>query len=321
MWGFPDGELAVGFSRFATAYDTPASVSHGSPGKDRLLVRSCDGGESWTAVEQLAPEAGAVPLPDGVEFDPSAPDSVLYATGPHQQDRVIDLHVFRSPDRGHTWYGPTAFWCSRFQYNAVRSSFLVRPDGALLLFANGGWDEDNEHTSFPVVYGSIDGGGHWGLIGQVEPEPRATMAIMPQCALLPDGTMLMSVRRQYDGYSAYTQIYASADKGRTWKYRSRVNDWGSPASLTLLPDGRLVCVYGYRQQPWGIRAAVSEDRGHTWGDELVLRDDGGSWDLGYPRTVLRPDGALVTSYYFNDRDDATWQDGGVRYIAATIWRI
>jgi len=44
-----------------------------------------------------------------------------------------------------------------------------------------------------------------------------------------------------------------------------------------------------------------------------LRKDGGTWDLGYTRTVQRPDGKLVTVYYFNDSKDSE------RYIAATIW--
>jgi hypothetical protein len=51
----------------------------------------------------------------------------------------------------------------------------------------------------------------------------------------------------------------------------------------------------------------------SWGDEIVLRRDGGSWDLGYPRTVQRLDGKLVTVYYFNT--DAK----GERFIGATIW--
>gem|GEM_PF-4111678 len=38
------------------------------------------------------------------------------------------------------------------------------------------------------------------------------------------------------------------------------------------------------------------------------------WDLGYPRTVQRPDGKIVTMYYFNDASSKE------RYIAATIWR-
>lgn len=83
----------------------------------------------------------------------------------------------------------------------------------------------------------------------------------------------------------------------------------------------MVCVYGYRAAPYGIRATVSDDSGATWGPEMVLRDDGGSGDLGYPRTVLREDGTLVTAYYFNSKDDTIQHHGGVRHIAATLWSI
>ncbi len=62
-----------------------------------------------------------------------------------------------------------------------------------------------------------------------------------------------------------------------------------------------------------MRARLSKDNGRTWGEEIVLRDDGGCWDLGYPRTVQRKDGKIVTIYYFNDDRDKE------RYIAATIW--
>jgi hypothetical protein len=76
-----------------------------------------------------------------------------------------------------------------------------------------------------------------------------------------------------------------------------------------------VCLtYGYRDPPFGMRARLSEDGGVTWGPERVLRDDAGCHDLGYPRTVQRPDGTIVTVYYFNDRPD------GERYIAATLWK-
>jgi len=53
-----------------------------------------------------------------------------------------------------------------------------------------------------------------------------------------------------------------------------------------------------------------DGRGRT---EIVLRDDGGGTDIGYSRTVQRPDGRIVTIYYFHD------QPKGDRYIAATIW--
>ena len=61
-------------------------------------------------------------------------------------------------------------------------------------------------------------------------------------------------------------------------------------------------------------------RGATWSAEMVLRDDGGSEDLGYPHTVLRADGSLVTAYYFNIGGERIDQNGGPRYIAATIWQ-
>ena len=39
-------------------------------------------------------------------------------------------------------------------------------------------------------------------------------------------------------------------------------------------------------------------------------------DLGYVRSVQRPDGKIVTVYYFWDR-----KTGPERYLAATIWEL
>jgi hypothetical protein len=72
-------------------------------------------------------------------------------------------------------------------------------------------------------------------------------------------------------------------------------------------------VYGWRHAPYGVRAQISSDEGQTWSPQLILRGDGRSWDLGYPRTVQRTDGKLVTIYYFNDPSQEE------RYIAATVW--
>jgi hypothetical protein len=43
------------------------------------------------------------------------------------------------------------------------------------------------------------------------------------------------------------------------------------------------------------------------------RADGANWDLGYTRTVQRPDGKIVTIYYFNTTQHEQ------QHIAATIW--
>jgi hypothetical protein len=88
---------------------------------------------------------------------------------------------------------------------------------------------------------------------------------------------------------------------------------GNPPSLIRLGDRRLCLTYGYRAPPFGIRARTSSDGGRTWESEIILRDDGGGHDVGYPRSVQRPDGRVVTVYYFHDTP------AGERYIASTIW--
>ncbi len=108
---------------------------------------------------------------------------------------------------------------------------------------------------------------------------------------------------------------------RRWHlaFRSRINDFGAPTSLVYMQDGRLVAVYGYRLPPYGVRAAVSEDEGLTWQPEIILRDDGGSWDLGYPQAIESTKGKVMAAYYFNSKDDKVQADGGVRHIARTIF--
>ena len=92
--------------------------------------------------------------------------------------------------------------------------------------------------------------------------------------------------------------------------------WGHPAHLLPLDDGRLLCSYGYRRKPFGVRASVSDDGGRSWDieHEIILRDDGASRDLGYPSSTQLGDGSLVTVYYIHGED-------GVRHIAATRWRV
>jgi len=337
MWQFADGEIAVGFFRGPCDYQSEHCTAHSRVDVEHCIIRSTDGGQTWNAdnITTIYPDRLAF-AEKVIEARPStAAEAGFDATAdgyclisgfglpPGQAPHAAFVMI--STDRGHTWTPPWRLPIGRaradgFRHVGGRPSYLVREDGVLLLFAHGSRDE-SEEQSRPIIYGSWDGGASFGIIGEIEPTPAHPMAIMPYPLMLQNGTILLACRRQYDGYSAYTQIYASDDGGRSWRFHSRPNDWGAPANLIQLEDGRIVCVYGYRQKPWGIRATVSEDDGKTWGPELILRDDGGSWDVGYPRTVLRPDGTLVTTYYFNSLNDNRTYDGGVRHIAATLWRI
>ncbi|MEJ7607759.1 MAG: sialidase family protein [Bryobacteraceae bacterium] len=124
--------------------------------------------------------------------------------------------------------------------------------------------------------------------------------------------------RRSGSKGSYVDLHRSDDNGSTWKLVSEVTPEASskssnPPSMIRLKDGRLCVTYGHRLPPYGIKARISSDEGKTWAEELWLRTGAGNHDLGYPRTVQRPDGKIVTIYYYNDNAD------GERYIAATIW--
>jgi hypothetical protein len=147
-------------------------------------------------------------------------------------------------------------------------------------------------------------------VANVTPEPE-DYAIMPSSVKLGRNTILTAVRRRL-----FIELYRSDDNGATWRYVTKPvpsTGRGNPPSMIRLKDGRLALTYGYRDVPYGIRAKLSRDQGQTWSEDIILRADGGNWDLGYPRTVQRPDGKLVTVYYYNDAADKE------RYIAATLW--
>ena len=184
----------------------------------------------------------------------------------------------------------------------------------------------------PVVYASVDGGAFWAFVSFMTPalddgaadgdrsvnfKFAAYRYFYPRGIMMPDGRIVASVRCQRDPTGVlWTEVFDSDDGGRTWRFLSRVNDWGAPGDLACMADGRLACVYGYRLPPYGVRARLSEDGGRSWAREIIIRDDGGSWDLGYPRVIERRAGELLTVYYMNRADDPI----RVRHIAQTIFR-
>ncbi|MBR2146114.1 MAG: exo-alpha-sialidase, partial [Muribaculaceae bacterium] len=65
-----------------------------------------------------------------------------------------------------------------------------------------------------------------------------------------------------------------------------------------------------------IRARIMDPDCLAWSEEIVLRNDGGSTDLGYSWPVLIDDHHVLVTYYFN-------YDGahGTRGIEGTILEI
>jgi len=95
-------------------------------------------------------------------------------------------------------------------------------------------------------------------------------------------------------------LYASTDDGRSWQFKrvmtgfQRVN-----GHLAKLRDGRVLFTYGDRASDFGKRgleAMISADGGEAWSKPVRLVDWNGL-DGGYPSSVQRKDGQIVTAYY------------------------
>jgi hypothetical protein len=348
FWTTADGHYVVAFKKKESAYRAPEDVHHdevAKVGPKMVTLRSHDKGRSWDpnslrilydlAANQDEMFAGQ---PQDYAMEPRldfTDKDVLVASGatpdyfrPHSR-----AWIRASVDGGHTWRRPILAPNVGLPSLSGHASSLVRPDGVSLIFMTtvsaDGWKRR------PVVYASVDGGAFWTFVSVMTPNADDGAAasdrnvglrfgahryFYPRGILLPDGRIVASVRCQRDPTSLlWTEIFESGDGGRTWRFLSRVNDWGAPGDLVRMADGRLACVYGYRLPPFGVRARLSEDGGKTWGREIIIRDDGGSWDLGYPRVVEREPGQLLTVYYMNCKDDPIQMNGGVRHIAQTIF--
>ncbi|MGE4232551.1 MAG: sialidase family protein [Bacteriovoracia bacterium] len=106
----------------------------------------------------------------------------------------------------------------------------------------------------------------------------------------------------------------SINWGMSFSEPQQLPIFGQPGHLLKIDEQTVLLTYGYRKKPYGIRACISFDRGHTWSleNEIILRDDGYLWDLGYPMTIKMSNGRFLTAYYFND-------DSLTRFISVTEW--
>ncbi len=131
----------------------------------------------------------------------------------------------------------------------------------------------------------------------------------PHSIQLPDGKILVHIRVQHSGEGKrYFTLYQSesTDGGKTFSKPHQILDdlGGAPSHLLLHSSGVLIASYGYREAPYGERVMLSYDGGASWKTDYILDDTGRSGDLGYPATVERRDGSLLTVYYENIGDAA-----------------
>ena len=280
-----------------------------------VQARSLDGGVTW----KLEKPAALARVQDGgptitnltTPIDFTQPNFAFMCR--YSKDDPASRFYY-SNDRAKTWFGP--FRLPTFGQPRVmaRTDLLVSGPGDATLVLTAAKQNGKEGRVFTAR--TTDGGLTWNFVTWIGPEPIG-FSIMPSSVRLSSSKVLTTIRRE-ENDSHWIDAYLSLDNGKTYAFLNKPTDStggsvGNPSSLLKLQDGRLAIIYGYRSPAYGIRARLSKDEGQSWSKEIILRDDAGCWDLGYPRSVQRPDGKIVSAYYFNDHPDTE------RYIAATIW--
>lgn len=302
-WG---NEILVGFS--VGYMNTDMAVTSHPIDRTRpyevTFARSLDGGETWRV--ETPDLSGAKPAPLSAPIHFAHPDFALRLAG-------SDFNY--SYDRGKTWSAPVTIPdFGKYTYH-IRTCYHVLSNDTCLCMLTALKPDGKEGHVFAALM--KNGGLEWEELGACG-ETHRGFTIMPSSVILDDGRLLVisrSVIRAEQQYWLEAQI--SSDMGRSFSlYNIPVKNTGyagNPAALVKLPDGRLSMTYGFRDEPFTIRTHIGSPDSIKWSRAVFLRGGTDTWDIGYVRAVLRPDGKVVAVYYYADNKLSE------RYIAATIF--
>ncbi len=274
-----------------------------SAGQAAAVVRSTDGGRSWSAPEARfesvfhggGVEAGCslTRLASGRLLLPYA-DGFYLHPGSDNYDRRALLFCPVSDDDGRTWTHTKAH-----DYEGLEAFAFGRVvelgGGHLLLPLWGAYQQQGKWI--PAVLRSTDGGLTWK-----DWSPIAEHGDETPIVLLPDGRVL-ALLRDYDLADPARPFHVahSADSGESWSSPQRVALCGTSPSLHVTANGRLLAGYRSTLPGGNCQLATSDDGGHTWRFLLELELPHGHWHYGgYPVLEDLPDGRLLVVFHNGD---------------------
>lgn len=276
-----------------------------------LQARSVDGGMMWTVEHfnghvpggetlsadehvieglrggnNIIPERDLQPLKIPIDF--LDPETIVMAAWTGIQGGAVSW-FYVSRDRARTWQGPYRIGDFGLPGISARTDIVPIAASEALFMLTSSKSDGMEGRIFCAR--TTDGGRSFSFQGFLMEETDG-YAIMPSSVRLPEGQIVTAARRMGTGDDGWIDIFRSDDLGISWRQVGGpipTGFGGNPGALQILRDGLIALIYGYRHKPYGIRLRMSDDGGTTWSPETVVRDDGGSPDLGYPRGHIKGD--------------------------------
>ena len=145
---------------------------------------------------------------------------------------------------------------------------------------------------------SEDGGFTWEYRCPVAMDPKI---VFNEASLYETGKGELVAFLRTDAFDDHMVVARSRDRGHSFEPWEDTGIQGHPPQAVRLHDGRVLLVYGYRHEPFGVRARVLNPDCTKIAEapEIILRDDAATGDTGYPWAAVLPDGRAVVVYYIS----------------------
>lgn len=203
--------------------------------------------------------------------------------------------ILRSTDGGASWSHPIPSLV-----NSPHGPTTLK-SGSLLYAGKELWGGEGR-VGFSI---SHDDGQSWQWLSTLPTRPGDDPAHYHELHAVEadNGTIIVQIRNWNERNQGETLQSESLDGGLSWSIPHEIGVWGLPSHLLKLSDGRLMMTYGYRREPFGNQARISDNHGLTWSDPITISDDGTCTDLGYPSTVELDSHHFLTIWYERKRDE------------------
>ena len=325
-----NGRIAVGASGYRLGHVCPFGKS--------VLSFSEDEGKTYTTPSPIIDtplddrDAGLCPFGESglilTSFNNTRTAQKKWVSESKRSDAVknyISSYIDTITDESEEKYIGSTFKISfdnGVTFGELHKSPITSPHGPIelqdgsILWVGTRFTTTSDYQPIEVYKVNLD--GSMEKISEIEKifeNGKEMMSCEPYAVQLKGGTIICHIRVEHN-FTLYQTI--SNDNGKTWtKPIKLLKDYGgAPSHLLQLSNGTLLTVYGYRSNPYSIKAGLSNDDGKTWDmDNIIATKDTFSWDLGYPSTIELENGNLLTVFYGH------FEKNGPAEIMQTIWKI